>query len=751
MEKESARRDERRKAQQELDRLRTDHATEIEDLRRKHERALTIAQQQAELEAESLRRAHSDEHQLQRLVEQVSASVSQVDKMSRHVEDGKSLEWGARERQLEAREKNVREMEARLVAQTKEVEDQRRRVSDLVRHMEDSQTNDRASLAVERERLEAEHRRLQELQTNIRDADRNNREAMKHGWAQLEDEKRSHQQEMLREHGNLTTKREEIELQERRVRQEVDRLKDVHTQVENARQNAARRIRETEATIANERRSLMNELEIFEEKRRVFAQEIQKLDMERKELQSERQGFDNEIATVGSMAAEVQRRSEELKGLHDHANEARGDIQRLRDQLAQERSAQGTEMERLKTMQTLIEQQRLQLLHTENQLRERGMEDVDMMMTTQTTFLADAAHGFHPIHAQDVNTGEWGNGGESFGTTAVTFGGPVTPTSSVPAPALTVVGESATAVASRPCEIVATATPQALRPENKVISAGTPSLSLGTGIGRCGGGGQSATFGNVPGIGGGLLARRSAAATASGASGDVGASRMQLQTVLQRSRAESGNMQVFIQEQVRFLQQEALPRTGATSMATAHLASSSMASANVTTAAEYLKDAGVQGGFGGSFGGAFAGALGGGTGGGLGGGFCGCLGAGFGSSPGRSEGSQGAVEVAMPHNLHGSGHVDPTNFGIGGSGGCSSNFTGYGLAGPYGDVAGFGGVAAGGPSGSEIGPPSATTDSQASQGRGEELDSSNSAAGGPLEQFRALSSDFEPTSSSITA
>merc|ERR1719310_349041 len=90
------------------------------------------------------------------------------------------------------------------------------------------------------------------------------------------------------------------------------------------------------------------------------------------------------------MAIEVQRKSEELKALHEQAGEARGEILRLRDQLSEERTAHGSELERLKTMQTLVEQQRLQLLQTENQLRMRGIEDIALMVTTQATFPAEA-------------------------------------------------------------------------------------------------------------------------------------------------------------------------------------------------------------------------------------------------------------------------------------------------------------------------------------------------------------------------
>merc|ERR1711937_225431 len=186
-----------------------------------------------------------------------------------------SLEWSVRERQLEAREKTVRDMEGRLSAQSKEVEDQRRRVSELVRHMEDSQVDDRESLKVERERLQDEHQRLLTLQQSVRDADRNNKESLKHAWAQLQDEKHSFQQERLRIEGELQASREETELPERQQRQETERLKVLHNQVEVARQNASRRIRETEATIASERRALMSDLEVFEEKRLIFAAEVQ--------------------------------------------------------------------------------------------------------------------------------------------------------------------------------------------------------------------------------------------------------------------------------------------------------------------------------------------------------------------------------------------------------------------------------------------------------------------------------------------
>lgn len=251
MEKENVRREERRKAELDLEKHRQDHAAELEELRRRHERALSIAQQQADMEADNLRKSHSGEHQLAKLVEQVQGSVAEVERMSRRADSDKTVEWSVRERQLEAREKMVREMESRLTAQSKEMEDQRRRVSELVRHMEDSQVDDREALKLERDRLQDEHARLSSLQQSVRDADRNNKEGLKHAWGSLEDEKHSFQQQRLKMEGELSSHREEIELHEHQQRQETERLKTLHNQVEVARQNASRRIRETEVTIAS--------------------------------------------------------------------------------------------------------------------------------------------------------------------------------------------------------------------------------------------------------------------------------------------------------------------------------------------------------------------------------------------------------------------------------------------------------------------------------------------------------------------
>jgi len=385
MEKDEIRREERRKAQLDLEKAKIDHDNELEELRRRHERNLSIVKQQAEMEADNLKRAQSGEHQLTKLVEQVQGSVAEVERMSRRVDTDKSLEWSVRERQLEAREKQVRDYESRLSAQSKEVEDQRRRVSELVRHMESSQVDDRESLKLERERLQDEHARLLALQQSVREADRNNKEALKHAWAQLEDERHGFKQDQLRFESDAQAQRDEAELVERQQRQETERLKAIHQQVEVARQNASRRIRETEATIASERRALMSELEVFEEKRRNFVAEWQQLEDGKNRLEEDRIGFEQEVKSVGLMAAEVERRSEELKSLHDQASEARSQILRLKDQLHDERNAQLSEEGRLKSMQTLVEQQRLQLLQTENQLRVRAIEDIDLLVTTQFT------------------------------------------------------------------------------------------------------------------------------------------------------------------------------------------------------------------------------------------------------------------------------------------------------------------------------------------------------------------------------
>jgi len=391
---EDAKREERRKAQADIDKVRGDCRLEMEEQKRKHERSISILKQQSDVEAESLRRAHAGEHHLTKLVEQVQGSVAEVERLSKRVDSDKTLEWSVRERQLEAREKNARELEAQLSRQGKEVEEQRRRLSEMVTNLRSSQEDDSSAMSADRDRLQAEHQRLLDLQQSVRDADRNNKEAMKHAWAQVEEERRTLQEQQLRLDSELNARREELDVQEHRLKAETERLKSLHQQIEVARQSAARRIRDTESTVANERRCLMNDLELFEERRRLHAQEALKLETDRKSFQEEKEQLESDLQSMGLMAHEVERRSEEIRALHDQAAEARAELQLLRGQLQEERTAQGSEMERLKTMHSLVEQQRLQLLQTENQLRLRGIEDVDLQVTAQAHFAPGAGdHG----------------------------------------------------------------------------------------------------------------------------------------------------------------------------------------------------------------------------------------------------------------------------------------------------------------------------------------------------------------------
>jgi len=406
---EDARREERRKVQMELDKVKGDHHLELEELKRRHERSVAILKQQADAEAESLRRAHSENTHLTKLVEQVQGSVAEVERLSKRVDTDKTLEWSVRERQLEARERSAKELEAQLQRQTKEVEEQRRRLSELVQNLQSRQEDDTEALASERQRLQAEHQRLLELQQSVREADRNNKEALKHTWAQAEEDRRSLQQEQLRFDGEQTARKEELDMQERQLRSETERLKALHQQIEVSRQNAARRIRETETTVANERRCLMTDLEVFEEKRRMHEQEAMKLENDQRSLREEKENFEKELRSVGLMAQELERRSEEIRALHEEAAEARGELQHLRGQLQEERSAQGSEMERLRTMQSLIEQQRLQLLQTENQLRLQGVEDIELQVTAQGHFppALEMPTGHAPTFAGPEATPSW--------------------------------------------------------------------------------------------------------------------------------------------------------------------------------------------------------------------------------------------------------------------------------------------------------------------------------------------------------
>mmetsp|Transcript_37744 Transcript_37744/g.120298 ORF Transcript_37744/g.120298 Transcript_37744/m.120298 type:complete len:641 (-) Transcript_37744:155-2077(-) len=531
---------------------------ELEEMKQKHDRALRIAQEVADLEVENFRKAHAGEAELTKLVEQVKGSVSEVGRMSKRVEQDKGLEWTMRERQLEAREQNVREMEGRMSAQTKEVEEQRMRVSELVRQMQDHQVDDRSILTCERERLETEHKRLLELQRTVKDTDRGNRDALKHAWAQVEEARRAFEQKQIKADGETSERKEDAEVQERRIEQEKERLKALHNQVEVARLNASRRIRETEATIANERRCLMNDLEIFEEKRRMFMEELQKLDCERKTLEEGKSCFEREVYSVGLMAAEVQKRSEELRLLHEQAEEARMELTQIRGAIQEERSAQGTELDRLKTMQTLIEQQRLQLLQTENQLRIRGVEDMDVMVTTQASFpYGGRGFGHAPMEQQQLALGGappgsgpcggdlfggYGAAEPGWGASGYGFPGPA------PQSALAVPWAATGPGAAEPMWMPG-GMPQPLPwmvPATQQAPAPAPPASQL----------QSSPPRSAP-------SRREPApcparnfATPLRNLGPHGGNRMELQTLLQRTRQSSGEMQTLVQQSYRMIQQD---------------------------------------------------------------------------------------------------------------------------------------------------------------------------------------------------
>eukprot|EP00746_Dinoflagellata_sp_MGD_P073047 gnl/MRDRNA2_/MRDRNA2_29648_c0_seq1.p1 gnl/MRDRNA2_/MRDRNA2_29648_c0~~gnl/MRDRNA2_/MRDRNA2_29648_c0_seq1.p1 ORF type:complete len:1261 (+),score=312.69 gnl/MRDRNA2_/MRDRNA2_29648_c0_seq1:321-3785(+) len=345
LEKDTARRDERRKAEVEIERVKADAARDLEDQRLQHERAVKIIREQSDLENESVKKSFQGVAQLDSLMSKVQGSAEEVEKMSRKVEADKVMEHNLRERQLVIREQNVQELESRLKAQTKEVEEQRRRMTELMTSMKEKQVDERTDLSLERDRLEAEHRRLEELQITLRDSDRSAKEQLRHSWAKLEDEKRSFHTEKVRFESDMSAQKEEMEARQRRIQHEVDRIKLMHDQVETARANSSNRIRESEIMIAGERRCLMNDLEIFEEKKRTVTDELEKLQIDRKALDEERKCFDEERLAVGQMALVVQQRSADMAQVSAEVGNAKEELERLRQQLASERSMQSSEME----------------------------------------------------------------------------------------------------------------------------------------------------------------------------------------------------------------------------------------------------------------------------------------------------------------------------------------------------------------------------------------------------------------------
>jgi len=163
-------------------------------------------------------------------------------------------------------------------------------------------------------------------------------------------------------------------------------------------------------------------------------------------------------------------------------------------------------------------------LQTENQLRMRGIEDIDLMVTTQATFPADGS-GF----AQAGQT--TGNPFEGFTMPVNVFGGLGNP------------GKENLAAApfTQPAGAPAGAYP-----------AGGSATWSGRGMSDLG-----QRMPATPGIAG-STGHRLPPGGGGGGYGGGGGSRMELQTLLRRTKEASGDV-LYVQEQFRFLQQSGQP------------------------------------------------------------------------------------------------------------------------------------------------------------------------------------------------
>mmetsp|Transcript_1392 Transcript_1392/g.3229 ORF Transcript_1392/g.3229 Transcript_1392/m.3229 type:complete len:1364 (-) Transcript_1392:538-4629(-) len=359
LEKEQVRRNEMRKSREELERVRKQFVDEVGENEKRHQRQVAVIRESTDKELDSVRRSAGSGMQLNSLMEKVHDSAFQLDLLQKKLESGRSVEDKIREDALDAREKQIFAKEKQLEGSSKEVETQRRKMTDLINRMEaelKEQVKERSEReVVANERLEREHARLLELQRSLREEKAKVHESHRDERQKLEEEKRVFERRRADETEAVKNDRVNLEKKE-------ERLKALETSIESARSNCERRIKESEVLIAGERKNLLLEMERFEEKRRDFLLNEERLDGDRKSFAGEKAKFDEEVARVKDLAEKVESRRKQVEQMYLEGCEMREEAKQTHSKIVQDRALRDSEVGRLKALQQMIERQRLELV-----------------------------------------------------------------------------------------------------------------------------------------------------------------------------------------------------------------------------------------------------------------------------------------------------------------------------------------------------------------------------------------------------
>lgn len=148
--------------------------------------------------------------------------------ISKKLDAKNSGEDDHRDKTLDKREEMIRATERQLQDQQGEIETQRRKMTELVKRMEDELSDGRHAEELKAERIEREHARLIDLQRAVKEEAAGNRAQIARLNEQAEEERRILGKEYV-------LKNEALNGREREVKQSEERLKALEAAIEQSR------------------------------------------------------------------------------------------------------------------------------------------------------------------------------------------------------------------------------------------------------------------------------------------------------------------------------------------------------------------------------------------------------------------------------------------------------------------------------------------------------------------------------------
>jgi len=362
LERQEVRRDWDQRMKDETARLRRQASQEQEHIETRHRRHVESLTDQHAREMESVRVASRSSVELVTVMDRVQDTTVQVESLARRLDGAKSNQEDSLKMQLDQRERNVAAMERHCQERLQEVEAQRRKLTHLIDSMKDDRASSEDQVQHARERVDRDHQRVLELLTTTKEKDQQSLALLDEQRAQLEDERRRFEGEKEASMSREKEIKNENEATLRRLKKERESLDALRRVVEQAEMNCGRRIQESETIVTSEKRNMMVDLEVLAERERVLKMELDALATKRHYVQVEAARVEEEGARVRLFAAEVHKRSEEICVFYEETRHAKEESQRLHNEVMDSERQIASEKANLKSLHTLVEGQRLELL-----------------------------------------------------------------------------------------------------------------------------------------------------------------------------------------------------------------------------------------------------------------------------------------------------------------------------------------------------------------------------------------------------